>query len=729
MGLGFSHTDAKALQVNFPHGPFADDAVVAVAVFLLIVGGVVFDGGAAARMTLHASGNGGGCLSGDQGILRIVLKVTAAADVPVDVQGGGQPQMDAKALHLISHDGTVGLCQRKVETLGDGGSDGDSGGVLVLYLLSLFGFSAAADQIHDKAGRGRQEGEKTLGNHAAADSVGSLLIPVKFLGKPQTCGTVGHDEDGEALFFQYARGLSRRAGHVGGGVSDDTESSGLRVEGPHIEVGQFLHGEIFDSGIDLPLLIVGYRDGFDVSRGDGDPGDIRQFFRCSSLTAGGLPVLKVRFSEAVSGLCHDRFPVQIHKGGRLCVIAAVTHANHIASRLQHVRFLLRVIGSAVPEREGDGQFLGSPRLQEIGLGKGCQILIGFIQPSRRRGHIDLHHFPSRAGAGVGDGGFDADSVSLCGRPGHSDIEGGVGETVTEGKQRFLSHRVKIPVSHVDPLFVAGVVDVAEFAFLAVILPGSPGGCQLAGGICPAQQNVCQHTARLHAELGQNQNVGDLFHGSQIYHTAHIQHQHEFLILRVQGENGFRLRVGQADVSRDRLPVIALAGDAGEHIDGGIAFPVQGQIIFRLGHDSAHALQNRHGVFLFCPLLDLFYKCLLGILFHLVEGVQPAAGGNGKSGALQALLHIDGVAGIYLPGTGAALYGVADAVAVGRDPAGSLQGKRAVLPQEQRTFRQGIPKEPDVFFLIIKQFHKTSSLTLLSQKFVCFFIEYTMSGCG
>ena len=204
---------------------------------------------------------------------------------------------------------------------------------------------------------------------------------------------------------------------------------------------------------------------------------------------------------------------------------------------------------------------------------------------------------------------------------------------------------------------------------------------------------------------------------------------EFLILRVQGENGFRLRVGQADVSRDRLPVIALAGDAGEHIDGGIAFPVQGQIIFRLGHDSAHALQNRHGVFLFCPLLDLFYKCLLGILLHLVEGVQPAAGGNGKSGALQALLHIDGVAGIYLPGTGAALYGVADAVAVGRDPAGSLQGKRAVLPQEQRTFRQGIPKEPDVFFLIIKQFHKTSSLTLLSQKFVCFFIEYTMSGCG
>src|SRR5699024_7824713 len=55
VGLGFSHTDAKALQVNFPHGPFADDAVVAVAVFLLIVGGVVFDGSAAARMTLHAS--------------------------------------------------------------------------------------------------------------------------------------------------------------------------------------------------------------------------------------------------------------------------------------------------------------------------------------------------------------------------------------------------------------------------------------------------------------------------------------------------------------------------------------------------------------------------------------------------------------------------------------------------------------------------------------------------
>ena len=64
VGLGFSlHTDAKALQVNFPHGPFADDAVAAVAVFLLIVGGVVFDGGAAARMTLHAFGNGGGCLS------------------------------------------------------------------------------------------------------------------------------------------------------------------------------------------------------------------------------------------------------------------------------------------------------------------------------------------------------------------------------------------------------------------------------------------------------------------------------------------------------------------------------------------------------------------------------------------------------------------------------------------------------------------------------------------
>ena len=109
--------------------------------------------------------------------------------------------MDAKALHLISHDGTVGLCQRKVETLGDGGSDGDSGGVLVLYLLSLFGFSAAADQIHDKAGRGRQEGEKTLGNHAAADSVGSLLIPVKFLGKPQTCGPSDMTRTGKPFSF------------------------------------------------------------------------------------------------------------------------------------------------------------------------------------------------------------------------------------------------------------------------------------------------------------------------------------------------------------------------------------------------------------------------------------------------------------------------------------------------------------------------------------------------
>ena len=75
--LGFPHADTKALQVDFTHGTLGNDAVVAVAVVLFIVGGVMLDSRAAALVCLYTARHRSGHLTGDERILGVILKICA----------------------------------------------------------------------------------------------------------------------------------------------------------------------------------------------------------------------------------------------------------------------------------------------------------------------------------------------------------------------------------------------------------------------------------------------------------------------------------------------------------------------------------------------------------------------------------------------------------------------------------------------------------------------------
>ena len=69
-------------------------------------------------------------------------------------------------------------------------------------------------------------------------------------------------------------------------------------------------------------------------------------------------------------------------------------------------------------------------------------------------------------------------------------------------------------------------------------------------------------------------------------------------------------------------------------------------------------------------LDILLELDAGLRIGLIVSIQPGLGGDGEPGILQALLHIDKVAGIHLAGAGAALDGFADTAAVCRDFTGS-----------------------------------------------------------
>ena len=132
--------------------------------------------------------------------------------------------------------------------------------------------------------------------------------------------------------------------------------------------------------------------------------------------------------------------------------AAVPDPDAIQSLFHHPALLfLRERGKDFLG-DGNGQGLALFRRQQKGFGKTGQsaqlpgiALLG-------AGQIDLHHLPAReteAHIFYRSTYFHGSGLYL--QPGHTDLKAGVGQAVSEGKQRLYTKAVKIPVAHIDAL--------------------------------------------------------------------------------------------------------------------------------------------------------------------------------------------------------------------------------------------------------------------------------------
>ena len=243
-------------------------------------------------------------------------------------------------------------------------------------------------------------------------------------------------------------------------------------------------------------------------------------------------------------------------GGERRVVAALfaplvgvrLEIEGVIALFQHIAALAVVVeGSQVVGAEGKGQLLRSAGLQGVGLGKGDQHHLGFLQATALDAevlgvaliggvHIELHHFLAGHVAGVGD--LHGDGILTVGlqlHVGGGDLlgEGGVAQAVAEGELHHLlvagggavfegvggeglgvevAHRVgsfKEAVAHVDAFLVLieGVV-VALFAVgVAVVVHVVEGGIgghvigpgvhQAAGGVHRAGEQLADaHKARV-----------------------------------------------------------------------------------------------------------------------------------------------------------------------------------------------------------------------------------------
>ena len=224
----------------------------------------------------------------------------------------------------------------------------------------------------------------------------------------------------------------------------------------------------------------------------------------------------------------------------------------------------------------------------------------------------------------------------------------------------------------------GVVRVAEVADLVVLVPGGPGGGELSGGVGPTQEDVGEGIADTGAELGEQEDVGNVAQRAEVDDATHVEHEEEALEAGVQGEDVADLGVGEPEVSGLGGAVTALPGDSGQDVDGrtrvGAGLDIEGDRVLRLGHDRAHADHDGGDAALGGLGPDTGDEVLVGLETDMLVGLQPGPGDNGEAGRLQPLLDGGDVAGVDVSAAGSALDGV--------PRTGSEQGDLARLSQRE-----------------------------------------------
>ena len=707
MGLGLLHGDLEPFQVYIPQGPLPHNAVGEHPVGLLVVAGVVLDGDAPAGMCLDALGDGGSDLAADKGVFRIVLEIPAAQGQAVDIQSGGQPQVDAETLHLLADHISAPAAELQVPALGQGGADGHGGAVLVEHLplpvglLLSHGAQTGSHVVVQEFGESRGQGH--------LQRIDPVLVLAVVLVQAQPSGTVRHDQHRQTLVLKEAGSLAGSAHDPHACVAHKALAA-LILEPAQADVGQLFVGK---GGHQLPDLLR------DLRQRGRLPGHIvlllyrkhrrRLQFPGLSLIGKGLgfrfPVLKVGLAADVAQLAHQNGAFQPDHPADVGITAGGAQPQHIVSRFQNLTGGVVVKGGKILQGEGKGQGFLLTGSQFPGFGESRQGLVGLVQLPGRDRHIQLDHLFAQGAAGVlhrhVHGHLGAFHLHLRLPQG----EGGVPQTVPKGEHRGLVHRVEIPVPHVNAFLVAGIVGLGKIPHLAVILPPGPGGGQLAGGIGLAQDHVRQGIPQRHAGLGEQQNIFHLQHGSQVHYAAHVEHQQEVFVLLPGCQNVPDLRLGQFKVAGSGRTVGALAGNAAQHKHPGIPFPIQRQVVLRFRHDGPHAQHDGRHTHLLGLCLDPLHKAGIGLLADAAVTVQPRLGGNGEPGVLQALFHSGVVAYVHVAGPGAAFNGLPGSAAIEGHLARRLQGEGAVAFQKHHAFRGKPPQKLAVFHLVLIQFHK------------------------
>ena len=117
-GLGLPNCDFKSPEVDFPKSALRHILGNGLPLVFLIVTAEVLDGNTQTGMTLDASRDGCCHNAGHIRIFGIILKVSAAEGIAVDVQTGGKPEGHASLNHFcadgmtdfFNQGGIPGLC-------------------------------------------------------------------------------------------------------------------------------------------------------------------------------------------------------------------------------------------------------------------------------------------------------------------------------------------------------------------------------------------------------------------------------------------------------------------------------------------------------------------------------------------------------------------------------------------------------------------------------------------
>ena len=594
----------------------------------------MLDGRAAALMSLHTARHGGGHLAGDERILRVVLKVAPAADRTMDVQRRGKPQMHAEVLHLLADDAAAPLHKIRVKALRQRGADGNGRAVLGLDLAAGLRLAVAAHQAHHQFHRAGQHFHNGIRHRGIADSVLALAVLIILLRKAQTGRAVGHDQPGNAL--DSAAALTRRTADMAACCADHrSKALCVRIKIADQKQGGVLLGQGVHLGQNFLGAGIIYRFTDDRGRVDFDD---RHTLRALHRGGRGGKVGEIRAAQHIFCLQGRDGLAQMQDGGGDGFGAADTDTGKVITGLENIGGGFGIISCHLRQGKGAGDSFCFSRGKCAGLGKGAKLLPGRIELTGRLAQVDLHDLPPRHSAGVFHGGTHSDLRTVRLHPGSPKAELCVGKPVSKGEQSFFAEGIKIAVAHIDALAVAGFVHVLKVGHFRVFLKGGPGGRQLAGGIGLAQQNIRQRTAGLDTELGQQQNVAHAHNGGEIHHAADIQHQHKAGELFVQRQNIPHLGIGQADVALERRAVVALTGNAGNNVNCCIALSVERQVVFRLRHDLAHAVEDKVLLGGFGVLFQLLQKGFVGLFPCLLVAGVPLHPGQGKACLLQSFLN-------------------------------------------------------------------------------------------
>ncbi len=205
--------------------------------------------------------------------------------------------------------------------------------------------------------------------------------------------------------------------------------------------------------------------------------------------------------------------------------------------------------------------------------------------------------------------------------------------------------VKITVADVDALAVMRLVPDAEITDRGEILPAHPRVRELAGRKALPQKNIREGVADHCARLGEQKNIADAGHRAEVDHAGCVQDEKETRIFFFHAMDIADLGFCEKEVALDRVAVAALTAGAAEHVDSRIAFALNGKNIFRLRHDSTHAVKNGRQMFGSCPAAYFPGEALPRGADDVIIIIQPCPGRDGKARVPKAFLdryHVMGM---------------------------------------------------------------------------------------